>query len=44
MIELFTFEIWAHIIDLPEAYHGMVKSLASKVEEYVAIESSSFDF
>ena len=28
-IELLKFEIWAHIIDLPPAYHGKVKALAS---------------
>lgn len=43
-IELYTFEIWARIIDLPIAYHGKIKALASKISEYVYSEPSSFDF
>ncbi|KAE8784201.1 hypothetical protein D1007_42282 [Hordeum vulgare] len=43
-IELFTFEIWARIIDPPLAYHGKVKALASKLGEFVDVEPSSFDF
>lgn len=43
-IELFKFEIWARIIDLPIAFHGKVKALASKLGEFVDSEPSSFDF
>lgn len=43
-IELFTFDIWEQVIDLPEAYHGIVKSLASRIGEYFDAEPSSFDF
>nr|XP_020178478.1 uncharacterized protein LOC109764045 [Aegilops tauschii subsp. strangulata] len=43
-IELFKFDIWARIIDLPMAYHGKVKALASKLGEFVDSEPSSFDF
>ena len=43
-IELFKFDIWARIIDLPTAYHGKVKALASKLGEFVDSEPSSFDF
>ncbi|XP_044952753.1 uncharacterized protein LOC123402855 [Hordeum vulgare subsp. vulgare] len=43
-IELFTFAIWARIIDLSLAYHGKVKALASKLDDFVDAEPSSFDF
>ncbi|XP_020148031.1 uncharacterized protein [Aegilops tauschii subsp. strangulata] len=43
-IELFKFEIWVRIIDLPIAYHGKVKALAAKLGEFVDSEPSSFDF
>ncbi|XP_073367775.1 uncharacterized protein [Aegilops tauschii subsp. strangulata] len=43
-VELFTFDVWARIIDLLMAYHGKVKALASKLGEFVDSEPSSFDF
>lgn len=43
-IELFTFEILARIIELPIAFHGKVKALASKIGVFVDSEPSSFDF
>lgn len=43
-IELYKFDIWARIIDLPVAFHGKVKALASKFGEFVDSEPSSFDF
>ena len=43
-IELFKFDIWARIVDLPIAYHGKVKALASQLGEFVDSEPSSFDF
>ena len=43
-IVLFKFDILARIIDMPIAFHGKVKALASKIGEYVDSEPSSFDF
>ena len=35
LIELFTFEIWARIVELPIAYHVKVKALSSKIRVFV---------
>ncbi|KAE8766341.1 hypothetical protein D1007_62441 [Hordeum vulgare] len=42
--ELYKFEIWARIIDLPIANKGKVKTLTSKSGEFVDSELPSFDF
>ncbi|KAM0832824.1 hypothetical protein ACQ4PT_064647 [Festuca glaucescens] len=43
-IELFKFDIWIQIHDLPVGYAPMVKSLASKVGEFIKSEGASVDF
>jgi hypothetical protein len=44
MIELFTVDIWIQIHDLPVGYAPMVKSLASKVGQFIASEGMSNDY
>lgn len=43
-IELNTFKIWIQIHDSRDGYNSMVKSLASKVGEHVAAETSLSKF
>ncbi|KAE8805124.1 hypothetical protein D1007_18867 [Hordeum vulgare] len=43
-IELFTFEVWDRIIDLPPVYNGRVKAPTSKLGKFMDVEPLSFDF
>jgi hypothetical protein len=43
-IELFFFDIWIQIHDLPVGFAPMIKSLASKVAKFIASEGVSNDF
>jgi hypothetical protein len=43
-IELNHLSLWVQIHDLPDGFKGMLKSLASRVGEFVSTEPPSFDF
>ncbi|KAE8809515.1 hypothetical protein D1007_13801 [Hordeum vulgare] len=43
-VEIYKFDISTKILDVPIAYNGKVKALASKLGEFVDSQSSSFDF